>query len=691
MSADSSAIVIDSPSNPSLSPIAADKRPEAEISFQNLTYTVQIEDSPSAGPRNPILSRFKRKKSSLKEKVIINNITGTFQPGSLTAVLGSDSISCVFEKFYQPSGSGKTTLMNLLSGRISSGSVSGNVWLNGRKADNGALRLVSRYINQEDVMLPTMSVREILQMAIKFRVKNITPDDLELRVQYAIKTLKLENCQNTMIGDSIKKGISGGERKRTAIAMEMATNSSILLLDEPTSGLDSYTSILVNKLLCDIARSGQTVICVIHQPSSEIFEMFDNVLVMNFGSIVYFGPRSKFVDYFSSIGFRCPQYTNPADFVFTAVLNNGYNLDSPNAVASKTRDISDSSNASSPLLLEDEKSRKEYLLNSWQQSTIYSELVRSVNSPILTPVTSSYFTSTIPFSSQFRLLSARAFKNMFRNPLIVRVRVAQSIIMGLLVGLIYYKSNRLDPSVAIQNFTGACFFSTVVTFLPTALNTISTFSLEKHVFQREFQNGFYKLLPYFSSKVLVELPFQILYPVLFNAISYYMVGFRGPFSHFLLQCATSIMVGLNSFALGLFASCFFDSIEVALSILPLIMVIPLIFGGFLVNTGTGFSWIKWLQWISPIKYGFTSLITNQFKNLVIKGQPLGNTQLRILSLGPFGIGESIAFLAMFFILLTFFSYVGLSLFIRQTSKLNDRSSKQKAILMGPPDSKFTEK
>ncbi|PVU91400.1 hypothetical protein BB560_006126 [Smittium megazygosporum] len=624
MSVDSSIIVVDPPSNPSLNPIAANKRPEAEISFQNLTYTIQIQDTSSADSKTPIISLFSSKKSSLKEKVIINNATGTFQPGSLTAILG-------------PSGADKTALMNLLSGRISSGSISGNIWLNGRKADNGALHLVSRYINQEDILWPTMTVREALETAIRFRVKNITPDELELRVQYAIKSLKLERCQNKMIGNSADKGISTAQMKRTAIAMEVATNSSILLLDEPTSGLDSRTSITLFKLLLEIARSGQTVICAIEQPFSELFEIFDDVLVMDHGSVVYCGPRSQFVEYFSSIGFDCPRYINPADFLCNTVLNNEYTLNSKSGIDSKTQDMSDSSNVSSLLLDKNENSREEYLLNSWKQSTLYSDLVRNVNTPTLTQITSSYFKNTISFSSQFKLIVTRSLKNMLRDPVIVRVRVAQSLVLGLVVGLFYYKSNKLSPTISIQ------------------------------------------------------LPFQILYPILFTSIMYYMVGYRSPFSHFLIQCATFIMVGLTSFALGVCTLSFFDSVEAALSLIPVAIILQIAFGGVLINSGTGFSWIKWLQWINPLKYGFTSLATNQFKDLVIQGQPLGNRQLANLNLGPFGTGKSIAFLAMFFAIFILCAYIGLARSIRQTSKFNDRASKQKVTLMGSPDSKFSQK
>ncbi|OMJ07070.1 ABC transporter G family member 27, partial [Smittium culicis] len=203
------------------------------ISFNNLRYSVQVKsqvttNNGGAPKKETVFNKLSRKKA-FSEKVILNNVSGAFRPGKLTAIMG---------------GSGKTSLLNILSGRVYSGEVTGEIWANGRKANNGALNLLSRFISQDDVMLSTMTVREVIEMSIKFRQKNITKDELTSRADEAISLLELERCQNTLIGDSISKGISGGERKRVSIAMELATNSSVLLLDEPTSGLDIYTSLL---------------------------------------------------------------------------------------------------------------------------------------------------------------------------------------------------------------------------------------------------------------------------------------------------------------------------------------------------------------------------------------------------------------------------------------------------------------
>ncbi|OLY82418.1 ATP-binding cassette sub-family G member 2 [Smittium mucronatum] len=549
------------------------------------------------------------KKDESKKKIILDKITGSFTPGRLTAILG-------------PSGSGKTSLLNLLSGRISSGNVEGNIWLNGRKADSGSLGPVSRFISQDDVMMSTMTVREVIEMAIKFRVDGITPEEITRRADDAINTLELEKCQNTLIGDTITKGISGGERKRTSIAMEMATDSSILFLDEPTSGLDMYTSILVVKLLRFISRSGQTVVSVIHQPPSEIFKLFDDVVLLSEGKIIYFGPQEELLGYFSRLGFQSPNNTNPADFVFTDVLN----LNEAELEKMKVENFPGSKADYKLLKIND-------LAESWKVSEHYNVIKERVDNPILDPLNELNFTSSVSPSRQFFLLCDRAVKDTFRNELVLKARLTQSIAMSLIMGIVFYKSNTKSTSTVIQ------------------------------------------------------LPVQIMCPLIFSAISYPMVGYRGEFTKFLIHAAAMILLSLTSFSLGIFASAYFDDLSVALAALPLFLIIPMIFSGFLVNSGDTMAWIGWLQWVSPIKYAFTIVATNQLRGYKINGVDVGDASLISLNLGPFSILASFGFLALYFTIFTVLGYLGLENFSRRSSlKYSRQSTKnQKTVLLGSPD------
>ena len=162
-----------------------------------------------------------------------------------------------------------------------------------------------------------MTVRECLEFAAKLKLPGSYHMKMA-RVQELIQDLKLNKCQNTRIGGPLVKGVSGGERKRTSIGVELITDPSLIFLDEPTTGLDSFTATSVMEILGDLARKdGRTVISTIHQPNSDIFEMFDRLMLLARGKIIYFNEARLSVDYFASIGFQCPDLSNPADYFMT--------------------------------------------------------------------------------------------------------------------------------------------------------------------------------------------------------------------------------------------------------------------------------------------------------------------------------------------------------------------------------------
>jgi len=142
----------------------------------------------------------------------------------------------------------------------------------------------------------------------------MSPEDRKERVEYLIKILSLTACADTQVGRSFQRGISGGERKRTAIGYEMVTNPSLIFLDEPTTGLDSWTAYSVVRSLHKLAELGRTVVCTIHQPSSEIYALFDRLILLSSGKTAFSGPAKKAVEYFSTIGYQCPPYSNPSDY-----------------------------------------------------------------------------------------------------------------------------------------------------------------------------------------------------------------------------------------------------------------------------------------------------------------------------------------------------------------------------------------
>lgn len=169
------------------------------------------------------------------------------------------------------------------------------------------------YVMQDDILFQTLRCEEALRFAAQLKL-GLKGDELNEKVDITLESLGLLKCRKTLIGSQQIKGLSGGERKRTAIGVELITNPSILFLDEPTSGLDSFTANKIVKLLVAQAKLGKTVIATIHQPSSSTFELFDRLLLLMDGYTIYQGPASKATDHFAKLGYVCPKFANPADY-----------------------------------------------------------------------------------------------------------------------------------------------------------------------------------------------------------------------------------------------------------------------------------------------------------------------------------------------------------------------------------------
>ncbi|KAL4583293.1 hypothetical protein LXL04_007863 [Taraxacum kok-saghyz] len=276
------------------------------LKFIDICYRVKIENSSS---NSLITSWFggtetcSTAHSRIQERTILNGITGMVHPGELLAVLG-------------PSGSGKSTLLNALGGRLPVHQFTGTVLANGRKLSKTVLRRTG-FVTQDDVLYPHLTVRETLVFCALLRLpKSLTRQEKTAVADSVISELGLSKCENTIIGNTFIRGVSGGERKRVSIAHEMLVNPSLLILDEPTSGLDSTAAYMLVSTLAGLAhQKGKTVITSVHQPSSRVFQMFDTVLVLSEGRCIYFGKASEAMVYFESLNFRPSFPMNPADFL----------------------------------------------------------------------------------------------------------------------------------------------------------------------------------------------------------------------------------------------------------------------------------------------------------------------------------------------------------------------------------------
>jgi ATP-binding cassette subfamily G (WHITE) protein 2 (SNQ2) len=246
------------------------------------------------------------------DRTLLDNVNGFVVPGKLTALMGE-------------SGAGKTTLLNVLAQRVTMGTITGDMLVNGRPLPNSFQRQTG-YCQQQDVHLPTTTVREALEFSALLRQPKSTPKKEKLAyVDNVIKMLEMESFENALVGE-VGEGLNVEQRKRLTVGVELAARPALLVFaDEPTSGLDSQSAWSIVQFLRKLADHGQAILCTIHQPSSELFQVFDRLLLLKKGGkTVYFGDIGKnsrtLIDYFESHGAKkCGEEANPAEYILECV------------------------------------------------------------------------------------------------------------------------------------------------------------------------------------------------------------------------------------------------------------------------------------------------------------------------------------------------------------------------------------
>ncbi|KAL3996741.1 macrophage-stimulating 1 receptor [Sarotherodon galilaeus] len=549
------------------------------VTFSNLLYCVQE-------------TKFCRKIGP--EKIILHDVSGIIRPG-MNAIMGA-------------TGSGKTSLLDVLAGRKNpAGLRQGNVLVNG-KAVTSDLRLSSAYVVQDDILMGTLSVRENLLFSANLRLnpKDHSTADKHQQVNTIIDDLGLTDCADTKIGTEFLRGVSGGERKRCSIGMELITSPSLLFLDEPTTGLDSNTANCIIGLLHKLSRRGKTVIFSIHQPRYSIFKQFDHLTLMHKGEVVYAGAADHALVYFTNLGYQIEPFNNPADFF----------MDITNGETKSTVGWDMAEDCKNPLAI------------TYRQSQLYQNMMEEldhVNQSIVDGVTgedkpANYATS---FLYQMRVVCGRTVLNTLRNPQTSYAQLALNIFFAILVGLIYYQMPLTLPE-ALQNRSGAFFFL-IINMVFGNLSAVELFINERAIFIHENSSGYYRTSVYFLSKIFADLiPNRMIPIIVFSAIAYYMMGLKPPFETFLCFALTMSLVSLAGVGLAFLVSASVSSFAMANILIALPFVFMMVFGGFLVNLNAMLSWLSWLKWISIFKYGLDAVYINE-----LKGQFLYNNNTAI--------------------------------------------------------------
>eukprot|EP01134_Creolimax_fragrantissima_P008559 CFRG8559T1 len=542
-----------------------EKRVGVTMSFEALSYTVKV---------------------GKKTKTILKDLTGMISGGSLSAVMGS-------------TGGGKSTLLDVLAGRKDAKAVSGAILVDGIPATK-QFNYTCGYVQQDDTVMGTLTVTENLMFSARLRLSPKMPDsEKRSRVQSVIRELGLSKVADSLIGTRILRGVSGGERKRVCIGMELVKEPSVLFLDEPTTGLDSNTAENLLFTLKELTEKGQTIILSIHQPRYSIFKLFDSLFLLSAGEFVYAGPACNVTNYFAQLGHDCEPHNNPADFLLDVTnaeclrMMNGIDADKDYvALAEHYKQSAECAEQGRHLTIQ----RHNTLM-----STLSSASSRGVQKDLGLEI------HTVGFFTQVLLVGQRALRNSIRNPETSIMQVASLALFGLITGTVFFQFG--DEGVdALQNRVGAMFFI-LLSAVFSNMSAIAIFIEEREIFINEKMNGYYRTEAYFLAKTTIDLVFMRVLPVaIFTTISYFMCGFQAdPISKYLIVLLSVELVAKTAAAICFFVSCGVSTFALAHLIVTLIYVIMMAFGGLLVNVSTMPAWMQWVKWTSIFMYGMEIL------------------------------------------------------------------------------------
>jgi ATP-binding cassette, subfamily G (WHITE), eye pigment precursor transporter len=565
---------------------------------------------------------------------ILHNESGYVESGEAMFILGA-------------SGAGKTTLLNALWDRLPKNrkwKLSGEVLVNDTSLmSQKHFGQYGAYVMQDDILFQTFTWEECLMFAAKLRL-NLPKDQLKKRVDDIIHQLGLQSCRNTYVGNPILRGMSGGEKKRTAIAVELVTNPSVIFLDEPTSGLDSFNAEKIIKLLIGQARMGKTIISTIHQPNSECFASFDKILLLMEGHTIFQGPARESVDYFKKIGFWCPEYSNPADYFLKefsySKLQSLHYEEKVIKLSSSYIDciapiVENENSSSSQIIVKRTGSRSDSLV-----SFDKSEFGRSL--------AESGFRK-ISWSIEFWVLMKRTFIDIYRNPMYMAARIGQTIMSGLLALALFW--NLGYDLKGIENKIRFIYFVAIDQTMMTMFPVLMVFLNERDVFIREYANHTYGCLSYYLAKTFVELPFLAFMSAMYATIVYFGVGLQATLENFLWFQLVLLAIVFWAGSFGFIIGTAITSPDVAIRIAPFVISPLILLSGVMSNLDNVSVTIRWMQYISPIRYGWEALLRNEFDdNPKYQFNPISGLQYNV------GSSKCIVYIMVIAIVLRFVAF-----------------------------------
>ncbi|KAK6235982.1 hypothetical protein SCA6_011319 [Theobroma cacao] len=598
------------------------KLPTVEVRYRNLCVEAEcdvIHGKPLPTLWNYIQSTLSypavklfRSKSKQAKISIINNISGIIKPGRMTLLLG-------------PPGCGKTSLLKALSGNLNKSlKVTGEVSYNGYKLEAFVPQKTSAYISQDDLHIPEMTVRETLDfsarcqglgsreeimMEVSKREKQagIVPDpDIDtymkatsvkglrgtLQTDYILKILGLDICAGTIVGDVLRRGISGGQKKRLTTGEIIVGPIKTLFMDEITNGLDSSTAFQIVACLQQLVHvTDATLLVSLLQPAPETFDLFDDIILMAEGKILYHGPRDHILEFFESCGFRCPQRKgivisrkDQAQYWYNTELP--YSFISVDMFSRKFR--------ASPL---GEMIDKD-LLGPYDKSQCNKNAL-------------SFNEHSVSKWEIFKACMSRELLLMSRNSFFYIFKVIQLVIIAFVTMTMFLRTGMNVDILHANYYLGALFYALLILIVdefPELHMTVSRLS----IFYKQKMLCFYPAWAYAIPAIVLKIPISFIQSLVWTSLTYYVMGYSPEVGRFFRQFAMYFAVQLSSASMFRFLASVFQTMDCSVAVGTLILFLQLIFCGFIIPQSSMPSWLRWVFWVSPLTYATIGLSGNEF-------------------------------------------------------------------------------
>ncbi|TKY53483.1 Pleiotropic drug resistance protein 2 [Spatholobus suberectus] len=542
------------------------------LAFQNVNYYIDMPHE--------------MKKQGIEENrlQLLRDISGAFRPGILTALVGV-------------SGAGKTTLMDVLAGRKTGGYIEGSISISGYPKNQATFARISGYCEQNDIHSPNVTVYESLLFSAWLRLsKEVNKETRKMFIEEILELVELHTVRHFIVGLPGINGLSTEQRKRLTIAVELVANPSIIFMDEPTTGLDARAAAVVMRTVRNTVDTGRTVVCTIHQPSIDIFENFDELLLMKRGGhVIYGGPLGRnsqnLIEYFeATIGVpKIKDGYNPATWMLE--------ITSPAVESQLNIDFTE----------------------LYTKSDLYQknqELIKELCTPV--PGTKDlYFPSKYSrsFFTQCKACFWKQYCSYWRNPQYNAVRFFITIAIGVIFGLIYWdKGKKTQKEQDLLNLLGAMYASV---FFLGASNTSSVqpvVAIERTALYRERAAGMYSELPYAIGQVAIEVIYVAIQSLAYSIILYWMIGFEPHAENFLWFFYFIFMSFLYFTLYGMMTVALTPNHQIAAIVMSFFISFWNLFSGFLIPRMQIPKWWRWYYWGSPVAWTIYGLVTSQVGN-----------------------------------------------------------------------------